>query len=80
MKEPNLSFACFAAAMALSLLGAYSAAYYLRGEYVPDCMHPEIGTRLYPSEWEARVFEPATKVESAVTGKHISPLTSAPIE
>jgi hypothetical protein len=55
------------------ILGAYVGCYLLRSEVLHIGMYPSFRQRRYfATDWEAKKFKPAAKVESLVTGRHVS--------
>ena len=68
MEEQRTSAAWLAAAMllAVSLVTAYVAGYFMRGTYIG--LDSSFGKRIYRSDWEASLFKPASRIESRVTG------------
>lgn len=74
MEEKRTSSTAWVAATALLLLGlvgAYVAGYYLRGTAEDDPFGGDQLRRSYPSEWEATLFRPAARMESALSGREV---------
>lgn len=84
MKEKRNSSAMGFAAVVILLLvpiTAYIAGYFLRCEVYPVCFlfdNPlsnegaSILIRAYPTDFEAQLFRPAARIESALTGNKVS--------
>ena len=66
-------------ALVLVPLGAYVGGYYAAGEkYELTFRQGRVYYRIYKARWQARIFWPATHVESFLTGAEISAVIKVP--